>query len=114
MQEVTYPTALVPVHEVMDSGKLAALTASMMESGWIGAPLIGWQNGEEVWLFSGSHRFRAAKVADVEIPVILLDVTYEDLVECEAVIDGVWGVSFPDKARRLPGGDAIPRDGDEG
>lgn len=76
---MTYSTP----HDIQDEGKLQALIESMSANGWQGAPLVKWG---EVDLITGTHRYHAAKEADIEIPVIdLEDVFAEAGLDFQAV-----------------------------
>lgn len=65
MDATTYET----VHEVDDPAKLRKLVASMRKRGWIGAPLVLWDD----ILLTGTHRYAAARRVGIEVPTI--DVT---------------------------------------
>lgn len=66
-----------PLHPVRDRAKLAHLTAAMREGGWQGRPLLGELSVVDrstVRLWTGSHRYAAAKAAGLDdVPVVLID-----------------------------------------
>ncbi len=69
---------LVPPHTVRSSAHADALTESMVADGWVGRPLLGWWDEAQgvVRLFTGSHRYAAAKAAELEaVPVAFVEVT---------------------------------------
>lgn len=58
---------LTPYHEAYDQDKLQALVADMIANGWVGAPLVKFDDQ----LLTGSHRYRAAELAELDhIPVV--------------------------------------------
>ena len=60
---------LTPYHEVEDYAKLAALTESMERDGWVGYPLVAWDDN----LITGAHRHAAYVAAygdDANVPVV--------------------------------------------
>lgn len=63
-----------PIHQVEDQDKLAALVASMTESGWVGAPIV--VDGEQA--ITGSHRLAAAQIAEIEIETVELADLFAD------------------------------------
>lgn len=68
------PRLVYPPHRPTDSGKLAALTASMEEHGWQGRPVLAYEYAGTVVAITGSHRIAAARAAGLEeIPVQMLD-----------------------------------------
>lgn len=73
---------LTPYHNAEDQVKLTSIKESMLESGWIGCPLVA--DGEQ--LLTGAHRYQAAKELGLDIPVIdIRDIfkPYEALMEEE-------------------------------
>jgi ParB-like nuclease domain len=62
---------LHPYHGVQDREKFDELVLSMVENGWVGAPLVKYGNQ----LLTGSHRFAAAKASGTPVMVVdLMDV----------------------------------------
>lgn len=57
-----------PAHGVMERGKVAALTASMEQHGWQGAPVV--VDGESA--VTGSHRLMAANEVWIDVPRVQL------------------------------------------
>ncbi len=53
-------------HGVIDVEKLNGLIGSMIGSGWVGSPLVA--DGDQ--LLTGSHRYVAAEIAGVDVPVV--------------------------------------------
>lgn len=70
MTQTMTPADLLPAHEIRDDDKLAALTASMREHGWHGAPIVIAKEGYGDQALTGSHRLAAAEAADIEVPVV--------------------------------------------
>lgn len=64
------PAAIQPLHEPCDEDKLARITQSMRQCGWIGRPILAWDCADHYEGITGSHRLIAAKAAELEtIPV---------------------------------------------
>lgn len=59
-------TTLNPLHGAYDEDRLAELTLSMIEHGWIGAPVVA--AGENA--LTGSHRIQAAATTDTPLRVV--------------------------------------------
>jgi hypothetical protein len=63
---------MIPYHEVRDYEHMKKLMASMEANGWVGAPLVIW---DDEYLITGSHRYAAAMELgwdESEIPTIEL------------------------------------------
>jgi len=63
---------MIPYHEVRDYEHMRKLMASMEANGWVGAPLVIW---DDEFLITGAHRYAAAMElgwAESEIPTIEL------------------------------------------
>lgn len=69
-------TRITPPHEVRDTAKLAALTASMAADGWQGRPLLVLDLGDDTYVaLTGSHRNAAARAAGLEtVPCVVVPV----------------------------------------
>lgn len=65
------------LHGVRDREKLEALVRSMKEKGWSGPPILIKQDdktdGLNAW--TGSHRIRAAEIAQVDVPIVIFSVS---------------------------------------
>lgn len=71
--DIEWRSGIEPIHEVRDEDKLAALTASMQNNGWQGAPIVCSADRA----YSGSHRIRAWQAArdDVGASMPCIDIT---------------------------------------
>ena len=58
-----------PLHDAWDTPRLNSILESMKENGWIGAPLVAWGSH----LVTGSHRYEAARLLEIDVPVVQLD-----------------------------------------
>ena len=84
---------LEPPHRVTHAEKVELLVSAFRRDGGWGfsqPALVGYTNGATIQLLSGSHRWFAAAVEEIKIPVIVLS---RDTVE------QAWGV--PDAWRRI-------------
>lgn len=87
---------LRPLHPARNQELLHALTEAMRTNGWVGRPLLGWETPEgDVRLFTGAHRYAAAKeagveplVALVEVPMGILEADGDDLLINGACVMG--------------------------
>jgi hypothetical protein len=71
--DVVEPVGFEPVHPPRDRAKLQRLTDDMKARGWVGRPLLAWEDDSGgKWLLTGSHRYAAAKAAGIEMPVVYL------------------------------------------
>lgn len=85
------PEDLLPVHEVTDTDKLAAITASMQANGWTGAPIIADRSISQA--LTGSHRLPAAEAAGIDAHVIdIHDLCAEHDVDWDLLVEqhGDW------------------------
>jgi hypothetical protein len=73
-----------PYHDAFESEKLAQLIESMQANGWVGAPLVYFDDH----LMTGSHRYRAAELAGLEtIPCVnYSDVFCVDADEVDEIV----------------------------
>lgn len=99
--EYIAPEKLLPPHGVEEPKKLDRLIRSMEKKGWIGRPLVGLDEDQNVIrLWTGSHRLAAALAAGLEtVPVVL--VTEEELA---AAMESDWWdhrYGWPTDAERL-------------
>lgn len=79
---------LQPYHDVQDQDKFEALVLSMSVSGWVGAPLVKF----EECLLTGGHRYAAARHIGLDVPVVdLFDVF---CVDQDEVIDLIQDLDF--------------------
>lgn len=78
------PAECRPPHRVTHPEKRDDLVISFLEFGWdLSHPdLVGYQEDGYVQLLSGSHRFDAARIADINLPV---------RVYRRAEIEEIWG-----------------------
>ena len=71
------PRQIIELHEVrdrpLDYDKLQGLVNSMQTEGWTGRPLLTFFNGEVDYAWTGSHRITAARIVDVDVPVLRID-----------------------------------------
>ena len=82
-------------HEVRDAALLDALTESMCIDGWIGAPLVGDMRSGQ--LFTGSHRYAAARAAGIEAEIIdVRDVFDEAGLNYDTLIAEITGGEYGD------------------
>lgn len=70
MTQTMSPSEILAAHEVRDEELLTALTASMRESGWVGAPVVIAREGYGDQALTGSHRLAAAEAAEVQVPTV--------------------------------------------
>ena len=75
-----YVEYIEPPHHVKDKQKLGKLLTEMENNGWVGRPILAYQNDGEYFALTGSHRIAAAKKLGIEIPVMLVD---DDVVNFE-------------------------------
>jgi ParB-like chromosome segregation protein Spo0J len=82
---------LQPYHSVQDQAKFDALCLSMSVNGWVGSPLVKFDD----CLLTGSHRYAAARHVGLDIPVVdLFDVfcvDQDEVIELIQTLD-VWQV----------------------
>ena len=76
--ETVNPRQIIELHEVRDYDKLQGLVNSMQTEGWTGRPLLTFFNGKVDYAWTGSHRITAARIVDVDVPVLRID---EELVD---------------------------------
>lgn len=81
------PENVTPPHEVRNPAKYNALVAAMRDTGWCGRPILAEEEiyGDyDIWdpeqledvdmrAWTGSHRIAAAREAEIEIPVYVMD-----------------------------------------
>lgn len=77
-----------PLHEVHDEAHMLALAESMAANGWVGAPLVCWDDN----LLTGTHRYAAAtrvlEWSDRDIPTIsIYDVFAAEGLDWDAVVE---------------------------
>ena len=83
--------SLIPYHGVVDQEKFEALVESMRVEGWVGAPLVKFDD----CLLTGSHRYAAARELELNVPVVdLFDVFCVDEDEVTEIVEsmGVWEI----------------------
>ncbi|MGW4467444.1 ParB/Srx family N-terminal domain-containing protein [Micromonospora sp. NPDC004704] len=70
-ETTTDPSRIAPLHDAEDEDKLTALTESMTEHGWVGAPIvvITTEDGDPQAI-TGSHRLAAAREAGIDVPTV--------------------------------------------
>jgi hypothetical protein len=68
------PNYVDPPHEVdLKSAKVVRMADAMRQIGWVGHPLLGVRIADSVQLLTGSHRLAAARIADISVPVYLVE-----------------------------------------
>lgn len=68
-----------PPHQVKDHAKLQMLIDNMDENGWIGRPILAYQDASGgIYALTGSHRIAAARELEIEIPVMYVDASVGD------------------------------------
>ncbi len=68
------PKQILPVNEVTDKQKFAALVYDFEHSGYSGRPIVVVDMGNgEYQALSGSHRIFAARTAEIEIPTVIIN-----------------------------------------
>lgn len=63
------------VHEAEDQAKVEALAASMRADGWVGAPVVVWDDAYQI---TGVHRAAAADLAGIEMETIDLSAVFAE------------------------------------
>ncbi len=53
-------------HQDPHAGRVQALASDMAANGWVGAPILTWGD----LAVTGTHRIAAARIAEVDVPVI--------------------------------------------
>jgi hypothetical protein len=72
--EYLLPNGIIPLHEVRDENKLSALEDAISSKGWVGRPVLVWQDASGAnFALTGSHRLAAAKKTEAEVPVVYVD-----------------------------------------
>jgi hypothetical protein len=69
---------LQPLHEVEDFKHYQQLVNSLA-NGWKGGPLLGVEAGGKIRLLTGSHRYAAAALYDLDIPVYVMALSPDQL-----------------------------------
>ena len=65
--------SIEPPHNVRDNKKLLALTESMKNTGWQGRPILTYDVGRGEEALTGSHRIKAAREANIEVPIYRIE-----------------------------------------
>jgi ParB-like chromosome segregation protein Spo0J len=86
------PEDCYPPHKVSRPDQVIDLANSFLERGWDGPKLVGYPLGDKIQLLSGSHRYEAAKLVGIDLPVVV--VPYE-------VIGEIWGMDEWSKLMKL-------------
>ncbi|MFI8977146.1 hypothetical protein ACIGO9_29985 [Nocardia asteroides] len=100
-------TGMAPVHAVTDPAKLAALKASMSDTGWQGAPLVA--DGDQA--VTGAHRHAA--VVALRAEGIFLDFPAVQVADLAAEYDIDWGEirdEYTEWDRYIEFADRLPTD----
>ena len=71
--ESKWPDEIVHLHAVTNPAKKDRLVKSMQAEGWQGPPILVVDTGNGVFALTGSHRWAAAKDAEIEVPVKYVD-----------------------------------------
>lgn len=67
------PENIIPVNEITDQNKFAALAYDFAHSGYSGRPIIAGELGDGTYqALTGSHRIFAARAAGIDIPTVTL------------------------------------------
>ena len=61
--------SIEPPHNARDNKKLLLLTESMKNTGWQGRPILTYDVGRGNEALTGSHRIKAAREANIEVPI---------------------------------------------
>lgn len=61
--------SIEPPHNVRDNKKLLSLIESMKNTGWQGRPILTYDVGRGNEALTGSHRIKAAREANIEVPI---------------------------------------------
>lgn len=77
-------SSVLPYHPTRRWVQLEALTASMMDVGWKGRPIIAGEMDGGLRAITGSHRYAAAKEAGLQVIPVLVMVPDELQVALEA------------------------------
>ena len=72
-------TEITPLHCVEHQDLVDEIQASMARNGWEGRPLLACDYDGEICALTGSHRIAAARGADVEIPVMVVVLSKEQM-----------------------------------
>lgn len=78
-------TNITPPHAVKDEEKLVALVNAMRSGGWQGRPLLVAETPWGVLGLTGSHRTAAARIAEIDAPVLSLSAAAWELVEAQGL-----------------------------
>lgn len=65
--------SIEPPHNVRDTKKLLSLTESMKNTGWQGRPILTYDVGRGEEALTGSHRIKAAREANIEVPIYRIE-----------------------------------------
>ena len=65
--------SIEPPHNVRDTKKLLSLTESMKNAGWQGRPILTYDVGRGEEALTGSHRIKAAREANIEVPIYRIE-----------------------------------------
>jgi hypothetical protein len=65
--------SIEPPHNVRDAKKLLSLTESMKNTGWQGRPILTYDVGRGEEALTGSHRIKAAREANIEVPIYRIE-----------------------------------------
>lgn len=102
---------IIPPHEVRDQDKYASLVESMSEGGWLGRPVLAYEDpGYGLRALTGSHRIAAANEAGIRIPcLVLTDLTDDEVVALrdadtiDGAVDTLTDLGAPAAALELAG-----------
>jgi hypothetical protein len=61
--------SIEPPHNARDNKKLLLLTESMKNTGWQGRPILTYDVGRGNEALTGSHRIKAAREANIKVPI---------------------------------------------
>jgi len=73
METMMKTWAIEPLHGIMDCEKFHALVASMETEGWVGRPILAIGTEECAQAITGTHRLYAAREAEIDVPVVLIE-----------------------------------------
>ena len=77
LMPIEYKSAMSiePPHNVRDNKKLLSLIESMKNTGWQGRPILTYDVGRGEEALTGSHRIKAAREANIEVPIYRIENT---------------------------------------
>ena len=78
------PLGFETIHDINDDAKVSELVASMQAKGWVGMPIVIWDDKA----LTGVHRIAAAEIAEIRPETIdLADVFAEDGADFDEAVE---------------------------